>query len=125
MMGDATHATSPFQGAGAGQAIGDALVLLTLFLPVTTQAQIKPTLTAYDSVKRLRSQKVVATSRGALKLFCFNDGYVKGDRQRWKKTWDGRMDWLRGVDLLKQDEEALNAYGNSIKRQPSASKGML
>ncbi|THC92201.1 hypothetical protein EYZ11_008328 [Aspergillus tanneri] len=103
MMGDATHATSPFQGAGAGQAIGDALVF----------------------VKRLRSQKVVATSRGALKLFCFNDGYVKGDRQRWKKTWDGRMDWLRGVDLLKQDEEALNAYGNSIKRQPSASKGML
>ncbi|KAA8646020.1 uncharacterized protein ATNIH1004_007442 [Aspergillus tanneri] len=125
MMGDAAHATSPFQGAGAGQAIEDALVLSTLFQQVTTQGQIKPALAAYDRVRRLRTQKVVATSRDTLNLFCFNDGYVNGDEQRWKETWEGRMDWLWGIDLLKQNEEALNAYANFIEKQSSSPKGML
>lgn len=125
MMGDAAHATSPFQGAGAGQAIEDALVLSTLFQHVTNRGQIKPALAAYDSVRRQRSQKVVATSRDALKLFCFNDGYVNGDAGRWKETWEGRMNWLWEIDLLKQNEDALNAFANIIEKQPSALRGML
>ncbi|KAE8373503.1 hypothetical protein BDV26DRAFT_285074 [Aspergillus bertholletiae] len=125
MMGDAAHATTPFQGAGAGQAIEDALVLSTLFRQVINRGEIKPALAAYDSVRRQRTQKVVATSRDALKLFCFNDGYVNGDVQRWKETWEGRMDWLWGIDLLKQNDDALNVFANIIQQQSSAPRGVL
>ncbi|KAL5363692.1 hypothetical protein BJX96DRAFT_178291 [Aspergillus floccosus] len=120
IMGDAAHATTPFQGAGAGQAIEDALVLSTLFQQVTNSGLVKPALAAYENVRLRRSQRVVATSRDALKLFCFNDGYVDGDAERWKEVWDGRMNWLWGMNLEKQNGDALNFFANIVEKQASA-----
>jgi salicylate hydroxylase len=114
MMGDAAHATTPFQGAGAGQAIEDALVLSTLFQHVRSREQIAPALAAYDTVRRPRSQKVVLTSRDALNLFCFNDGFANGDTELWGMAWDERMDWIWDIDLRKQNRRAMRIYADSI-----------
>ncbi|KAF2501073.1 FAD/NAD(P)-binding domain-containing protein [Lophium mytilinum] len=82
MMGDAAHATTPFQGAGCGQAIEDALVLATLFRYVRYPEHIAPALAAYDAVRRPRSQKIVETSREAMELYGFTDGNDRSYRDR-------------------------------------------
>lgn len=110
MMGDAAHATTPYQGAGAGQAIEDALVLSTLFQHLKSREGIRSVLHAYDTVRRPRTQKIVRTSRDASELFYFSDGFVNGDGARWRETWAGRMNWIWEVDLLKQNAEALRIY---------------
>ncbi|TEY30748.1 hypothetical protein BOTCAL_0848g00010 [Botryotinia calthae] len=71
IMGDAAHATTPFQGAGAGQVIEDALVLSTLLGQVQCLHDIEPALAAYNTVRIPRTQRVVQTSRDAMKLFAF------------------------------------------------------
>lgn len=114
MIGDAAHATTPYQGAGAGQAIEDALVLSTLFQHVRSPVQISLALDSYDAVRRPRTQKVVSTSRDASKLFYFNDGFVNGDTARWRKIWDGRMNWIWEIDLLKQNADALRTFENNV-----------
>ncbi|PQE08031.1 hypothetical protein CJF30_00011194 [Rutstroemia sp. NJR-2017a BBW] len=82
IMGDAAHATTPFQGAGAGQAIEDALVLSELLGRVQCLRDLEPALAAYDTVRRPRTQKIVQTSRDTMKLFAFTDGKVNGDAEK-------------------------------------------
>ncbi|KAF1812872.1 FAD/NAD(P)-binding domain-containing protein [Eremomyces bilateralis CBS 781.70] len=65
LIGDAAHASLPHQGAGAGQAIEDALVLAEVLssLDVKRPADLPAAFQAYDAMRRPRSQKVVRTSR--------------------------------------------------------------
>lgn len=58
IMGDAAHATTPWQGQGASQAIEDALVLETLLGAVNDPKQIPHAFAAYDQVRRPRTQRV-------------------------------------------------------------------
>lgn len=70
MLGDAAHASTPFQGQGAGQAIEDAFVLSSLLDPelVKTVKEIPHAFKAYDTIRRPRSQMVCKTSREAGEL---------------------------------------------------------
>ncbi|KAI7782605.1 hypothetical protein LA080_013093 [Diaporthe eres] len=52
VMGDAAHATTPWQGSGAGMAIEDSLVLSTLLGRAETAAQASLALEVYDQVRR-------------------------------------------------------------------------
>lgn len=63
MIGDAAHASLPFAGNGAAQALEDAAVLDHLFSRVTQIDRIAPALLAYDAVRRKRSQDVVDLAR--------------------------------------------------------------
>jgi salicylate hydroxylase len=110
IMGDAAHATTPFQGAGAGQAIEDALVLSELLGRVQCLHDIEPALAAYDTVRRPRTQRVVQTSRDAMKLFAFTDGIVNGNAEKWNKAWNGRMDWIWDIDLEVHVADALEIF---------------
>ena len=58
MMGDAAHATTPWQGQGASQAIEDALVLETLLGRVRSVSRISNAFSAYDQIRRERTQRV-------------------------------------------------------------------
>ncbi len=62
MMGDAAHASTPFQGQGAAQAIEDSLCLAALLGKVQPPDQIPLAFRAYDKIRRPRSQKVTSTS---------------------------------------------------------------
>lgn len=58
IMGDAAHASTPWQGQGASQAVEDALVLETLLGRVEDMKHIPNVFAAYDQVRRPRTQRV-------------------------------------------------------------------
>ena len=65
LVGDAAHASTPHQGAGAGMGVEDAYVLSELLSRCNTKDEIQKAFHAYDTVRRPRSQKLVKTSREA------------------------------------------------------------
>ena len=114
MLGDAAHATTPFQGQGAGQAIEDALVLGTLLSKVGDKAQIANAFFAYDQVRRPRSQKIIGTSRDAGDLYRMVKEGVGSDVEKMKEELDVRMRWIWGRDQKKQCAEAVQLFEESL-----------
>lgn len=107
MIGDGAHATTPFQGQGAGQAIEDSLVLSTLLGKIHDVRQIDNAFAAYDKVRRLRSQKNVTTSRASGLALTFQHPEIGDNLDVLAKNLAGRMDWLWGHDLDKQNKDAV------------------
>ncbi|KAL9132105.1 MAG: hypothetical protein Q9217_000141 [Psora testacea] len=110
MLGDAAHATTPFQGSGAGQAIEDALVLSVLLAKVTDKIQLPNAFSAYDQVRRPRSQKVVTTSRQAGNLIAMKLDGVGPDKEKMRANLKTRMHWIWGRDLGSQNREAVKLF---------------
>lgn len=74
LLGDACHATTPHQGAGAGQAVEDGYVLakaLGGWLEGGRERPLGEWMRLYQTVRLPRAQKVVATSRQAGALYEF------------------------------------------------------
>ncbi|PPQ78461.1 hypothetical protein CVT25_011856 [Psilocybe cyanescens] len=64
LAGDATHAMTPHQGAGAGQAIEDAFILASLISdPLCTKQMISKVSQIYDTVSRPRGNRAMRLSR--------------------------------------------------------------
>ena len=130
-MGDAAHGCTPFQGAGAGQSIEDALILEQLFgkyLATTNQNSSRgrsswrvgqsPTaqhivpwiLQAYDTVRRFRSQKVTTTSLENGRILSGNDPSV-GDRAAdIRKASAPRQEWIISLDQEQQVKDACQIF---------------
>lgn len=108
ILGDAAHASTPHQGAGAGQAIEDAHVLAVLLADsrVTTSKHVVSAFQAYDMVRRPRSQKVVASSRENAYLLCLCYQGIGDDEEKLKQTWQERFRWLWDIDVEEQAETA-------------------
>ena len=114
MMGDAAHATTPYLGQGAAQAIEDALVLETLLGRVRDAKYVPNAFAAYDQVRRARSQRVVTTSREAGLL---NGMMVKGigdDLEKMREKLETRSNWIWNRDLGKQNAEAIALFEESL-----------
>jgi len=98
LLGDAAHASTPFQGAGAGMAVEDAYVLGRILQAVQSADQLPLAFAAYDGVRRERTQKVVTSSRESGYIWHFEAlgddvDKIKGglkDRLRW--IWDKHLD---------------------------------
>lgn len=114
MMGDAAHASTPFQGQGAGQAIEDAFVLESLFAEVDTPAKISKAFQAYDRIRRPRSQKVCQTSREAGELCALCLPSVKDDPKAFKENIEGRMEWMWHRDIAGERDEAIIIYNKLV-----------
>ncbi|KAK9310993.1 hypothetical protein V1524DRAFT_121512 [Lipomyces starkeyi] len=101
IIGDAAHATTPHQGAGAGQALEDAFVLSRLLgdARVTTADDVVKAFKAFDAVRRERSQKVVTTSRECGMLYDFEVPGVEGNTDLIKKNLVKRWEWVWFEDL--------------------------
>ncbi|BFZ64252.1 hypothetical protein YB2330_005391 [Saitoella coloradoensis] len=116
VIGDAAHASTPHQGAGAGQAIEDAYVLSEMFAhrisllhaqadsdwsseSIITPSDLYGIFSAYDHVRRDRSQKVVTTSREAGMIYDFEGKGVGGGVEKVKDAIVRRYDWIWKVDL--------------------------
>lgn len=117
LLGDAAHASTPHQGAGAGQAIEDAFILSNLLGQVNSVDEIERAFYAYDAVRRPRSQKVVATSRDAAKIYEFEDEKLKSNLVMIKKTLEMRYDWIWNEDLPQQlkTAEAIMGSGQACR----------
>ncbi|CAD6584842.1 MAG: hypothetical protein ASARMPREDX12_001769 [Alectoria sarmentosa] len=110
MMGDAAHASTPFQGQGAGQAIEDACVLSALFEKVTTPNDVPNALAAYDQIRRPRAQRVVSTSRESGQLLSMQQPGVGDDLEKMKEKLDTRMHWIWHRDMVAQNEAAIKLF---------------
>ncbi|KAF2259427.1 putative salicylate hydroxylase [Lojkania enalia] len=99
LLGDAAHATTPHQGAGAGQAIEDALTLSVLLeRALTTGKSFAKTFSVYDAIRRPRSQRVVATSRAAGDTYAFT-GPAGGDAVLLREELLHRYNWIWEHDM--------------------------
>ena len=112
-MGDAAHATTPFIGNGAAQAIEDAAVLHALFAHVTDQSQLQAAFAAFDEVRRPRALRVVELSRQAGEIYAYNfagfwdeDEGLDALREKWKKI----ASFTNDVDLVTQNRMAIEAF---------------
>jgi len=109
MMGDGAHATTPYQGQGAGQATEDALVLESLLGRVTDVKQIAAAFKAYDQVRRPRTQKVVATSREAGEILTQIHPSFGEDLKKIKQEVETRMSWMWDADMNEHVQDAVKA----------------
>ncbi|ESZ99586.1 hypothetical protein SBOR_0031 [Sclerotinia borealis F-4128] len=120
LLGDAAHASTPHQGAGAGQAIEDAYVLSNLLADCTDTRQIESAFKAYDEIRRPRSQKVVTTSREAAELYEFENEEMMGagdegvDMEGMKEKLRERCKWIWNEDLKEQLERARGVMRGGI-----------
>jgi salicylate hydroxylase len=112
LVGDAAHATTPHQGAGAGMGIEDAYILGNLIGEAKSVADLDKVFKAYDEIRRPRTQKLVATTREAGRLWDFElEGH--GDNlEAIERSMRSRMAWIWNVDLQADLEK-----GKAIFRQ--------
>jgi len=137
ILGDAAHASLPFAGNGAAQALEDAAVLDHLFSRVKSPSQIKAALAAYDAVRRKRSQEVVELSRrfGRVYAHC-SDGEIYGDGEersdtplvedpeRLREFFAKAAAFTNNFDLKKQNDEAMEVYEGLVRgRSRSCGQG--
>ncbi|KAK2626647.1 hypothetical protein QTJ16_003822 [Diplocarpon rosae] len=111
ILGDAAHASTPHQGAGAGQAIEDAFVLSNLLGQVNSANEIEKAFHAYDAIRRPRSQKVVTTSRDAAAIYEFEDETLGTDLDKIRRRLEERYNWIWDEDLPQQLRTAQDIMG--------------
>ncbi|KAI1288825.1 mannitol 1-phosphate dehydrogenase 2 [Xylaria venustula] len=111
LVGDAAHASTPHQGAGAGMGIEDCYILGNLIAEANSVEDLDRAFKAYDEVRRPRTLKLVTTSKEAGQLWDFE---VEGDDlDALRRNMDSRMHWIWNVDLQAELERAKGIYGQS------------
>ena len=113
LLGDAAHASTPHQGAGAGQALEDAFILSVLLGDEKTQTagDIPAAFQAYDAVRRPRSQKVVSTSRAAGATYAMH-GQALDNLEMIGEELLQRYKWIWAEDMNVQAERARCLLGS-------------
>ncbi|KAK1829737.1 mannitol 1-phosphate dehydrogenase [Podospora conica] len=115
LLGDAAHATTPHLGAGAGQAMEDAVVLAGLVEEVGRLRgregmwegeAVGAVLEAYDAVRRGRSQEVVGLSSRCGRTYGLREEGVGEDFGEMRRVMGERLRWLLDVDLEGEVERA-------------------
>lgn len=121
LVGDAAHASTPFQGAGAGQGVEDVLILEKLlgkYLDPKLRSPAMPTaaltipsiLQAYDTIRRFRSQKVVTTSRETGRMITCLDPEAGDRAETMRKAMQGRQDWIWDFDQERSVKDAFQIF---------------
>ncbi|RYP35056.1 hypothetical protein DL767_003961 [Monosporascus sp. MG133] len=110
IIGDAAHATTPWQGSGAAMAFEDAMVLKELLGNVTTSADIKAAFKAYDAVRRPRCQRVIDSSRETGLIFCGQHADAGLDPEKLRALLAPRWDFIYGLDMSAHKQEALHKF---------------
>ncbi|GHJ89987.1 hypothetical protein NliqN6_6389 [Naganishia liquefaciens] len=112
LLGDAAHASLPHNGAGAGQAIEDALLLSEIFKHPQCTAETAPTfLAVWEEIRRPRANQQMVHSRRSGDLYEFAsdlgrdyDKMGKEMETRWNWIWDHdhQADIDRAYALLRE-----------------------
>ena len=113
MIGDAAHATLPFIGNGAAQAIEDAAVLHALFAELKHKDQFPDLLAGFDHTRRPRATKVAQLSRDAGRLynFDFGDAWREADGiDKLKEHFRRIASLTNDADLAVQNQQAIDAF---------------
>lgn len=107
VVGDAAHASTPWQGAGTGQAFEDAMILGTLLGATEEPSGLGRAFQAYDAVRRERCQRVIDSSRGTGLIFCGQDPGAGLNPGKIMEALAPRWGFIADIDLAGYNEEAL------------------
>ncbi|GAB1737471.1 hypothetical protein NU219Hw_g1610t1 [Hortaea werneckii] len=119
LIGDAAHAMTPHQGAGAGQAMEDAFVMAEVLECVDrehpTSQQIAAAFAAYEAVRRPRAEKVLETSQAAMSFWTgFYERPLSSERlQQFVEDANQRFHWIWHHDIARQGIDAVQAMKSS------------
>lgn len=96
----------PWQAAGAGQAIEDAMILSGLFAQIQDPAKIPLVLQAYTETRREKTQSAqrISAEMGGILL---GDSSLLNDVDKLAKTIAGRWDEMWYFDLKAHQRKAL------------------
>lgn len=122
MMGDAAHASMPFAGNGAAQALEDAAVLDYLFSRLESPAEIEAAFSAFDVVRRPRSQAVVDLARKFGRVYAYAEDGMHEDPARMKQFFGGAAAFTNNADLQKQNDDAMKVFQANIGGQAASVK---
>ncbi|KAJ3489055.1 hypothetical protein NLI96_g2428 [Meripilus lineatus] len=116
LLGDAAHAMTPHQGAGAGQAIEDAYILAALLGDRRTKRDNIPNvLTTYEHIRMPIVHHTMRGSNANGKLYEFN-GEPKDDLKTLGEVIGKQWDWLWETPPAKQIELGLELlYGERVR----------
>lgn len=107
MAGDAAQSFPPFQGAGAGQAIEDALILSTVLGSCMTKEDISRAFVVYDALRRPRRSNVAQSSMWAAKLLTGRLPEVGLNMERIAEKLPSWGSNIYNYDLAAAQQEAL------------------
>ena len=113
-MGDAAHATTPWQASGGGMSIEDALVLSSLLGRITSSKQAPIALQVYDEARRQRTQNIVDSSRGTGLIFTGKNPEYTMDFAGLKGRLPPRWDFILDFDNGKARDEAVSTLESRL-----------
>lgn len=114
MIGDVAHAMTPYQAAGAGQGLEDAVVLAHLLAMVSRADELDAAFQVYDGVRRSRAQRAVDTSKEAGTMYMFSDAKLGDDMVRIVENANERLHWLWQHNLSSDLRDAEEKFLKSI-----------
>lgn len=110
MFGDAAHASLPFAGNGAAQALEDAAVLNELFNHVREPSELPNLLRAFCETRRTRSQAVVDLARKFGRVYAYAEDNMHEDPVRMKKLFAQMAAFTNEFDVKGQNDEAVELF---------------
>ncbi|KAI0540063.1 hypothetical protein GGR58DRAFT_499470 [Xylaria digitata] len=110
IFGDAAHASLPFAGNGAAQALEDAAVLNCLFHHINRIQEIAPALQAFCRIRRPRSQAVVDVARKFGRVYVFAEDGMHEDLAGMKTFFAQMAAFTNDFDVEHQNGEALKLF---------------
>ncbi|KXL49876.1 hypothetical protein M433DRAFT_424570 [Acidomyces richmondensis BFW] len=112
VLGDAAHASTPHNGAGAdtGQAIEDALCMSQVMAHVYHSEDIPRAFAAFDRVRRPRSQAQVQTAYESGLLYDLQAEGIGGDWEKVNNKLATKQQWIWDHDLEADVKEVVRIY---------------
>ena len=116
VLGDAAHASTPHNGAGAGQAIEDALCMSRVMAHVYSSENLPRAFAAFDKVRRPRSQRQVKQAYESGWLYDLQGEGIGEDWEKVKERLATKQKWIWEHDLEGDVAEALKVYQGESAR---------
>ncbi|KAF6814543.1 salicylate 1-monooxygenase SalA [Colletotrichum plurivorum] len=122
LIGDAAHASTPHQGAGAGMCIEDAATLAELLADdhVRCGADVVAAFAAYDAARRERGQWLVRTSRDAGELYEFRTE-IGRDFEKMGQDVKARAEIVWDFDI----RQSIEGARKDLKRRLAVEKSAM
>lgn len=114
LLGDAAHASTPHCGAGAGQAIEDALIMSRAMGLVHEGKDIPRAFAAYEKVRKARSQRLVKNSRESGLLYDLQLPGVGDDLEKFKERLPQQQAWIWEHDLQADVDEVTRLLSEEV-----------
>ncbi|KAL4796595.1 mannitol 1-phosphate dehydrogenase [Aspergillus venezuelensis] len=120
LLGDAAHASSPSQAAGAGQGLEDALILSHVLSLVESPNQLEAASQVYDSIRRPRAQAVVQQSHEVMQAYFLEHPDFGNNLQKLTDDANERLPLIWWHDL----EADLSLAEERFKSRTASSGGI-